>query len=167
MDATATIGYYRCYSSTMQCYYSATVGPPEFADDWIPSISGLTRLLPAFIPLSLEGLSLQLYQQHLHLVIFLLSCNISIPFHHSPFYSYSYSYLFPAPPIIISQDLPRRTTCNFLSFPKCQSYPSHIFDTSSTSHNISIVQLPIKSVVHTQNLPIHHIYHPLHRPFLP
>ena len=49
---------------------------------------------------------------------YLLSGNISIPLHHCPFYSYSYSYLFPAPPIIISQDLPRRTTCNFLPFPK-------------------------------------------------
>ena len=96
--------------------YSVSSEVPSW--NWIPSISGLTRLLPEFIPLSLKALSLQLYQQHLHLVIFLLSCNISIPLHHPPFYSYSDSYLFPAPPIIISQDLPRRTTCNFLPFPK-------------------------------------------------
>lgn len=96
--------------------YSVSSEVPSW--NWIPSISGLTRLLPEFIPLSLEGLSLQLYQQHLHLVIFLLSCNISIPLHHPLFYSYSDFYLFPAPPIIISQDLPRRTACNFLPFPK-------------------------------------------------
>ena len=40
MDATATTGYYRCYSSTTQCYCSATVGPPEFADEEVVETIG-------------------------------------------------------------------------------------------------------------------------------